>query len=189
MKLKEENSESEYVSCLKLSTKTLLSLTHVLALSQLLKKLRDSSKWHMFHQNHTKIQSVSFLLHSALVKVPGSESGFLASDAVRAARNVNICLVPEFPYCFYGSGGLLRYISDRIKYRGSCVIVYAEGACKSAADVSQDHKHSGKFDMFLKQEIQNYLNEQGLQSTVLFTDTDNSVRSIPANSLDTKLCR
>lgn len=33
-------------------------------------------------------------LNLALIKVPGWESGFLASDAARAARNVNICLVP-----------------------------------------------------------------------------------------------
>lgn len=56
------------------------------------------------------IQLVIFIFYLALIKVPGWESGFLASDAVRAARNVNICLVPEFPYCFYGNAGLLKYI-------------------------------------------------------------------------------
>jgi hypothetical protein len=29
-----------------------------------------------------------------MIKVPGRFSGFLAMDAVRAARNANICLVP-----------------------------------------------------------------------------------------------
>jgi hypothetical protein len=94
----------------------------------------------MYHQNPTTIQFVIFLSNPALIKVPGWESGFLASDAARAARNVNICLVPEFPYCFYGSGGLLKYIGDRIKYRGNCVIVYAEGSCKSAIDINPEHK-------------------------------------------------
>jgi len=105
----------------------------------------------MSHRNLTTTLSVIFCLKLALVKVPGWESGFLASDAVRAARNVNICLVPEFPYCFYGNGGLLKYIGDRIKYRGSCVIVYAEGACKSAADIDQEYKTPLKFDTFFKQ--------------------------------------
>lgn len=46
-------------------------------------------------------------------------------DAVRAARNANVCLVPEFSYDFYGEGGLLKYISDRIKMKGYCIIVYS----------------------------------------------------------------
>ena len=120
-----ENSKLVFVYCSRLSIKTSLSLIHVLGLSQLLNNRKDSFKWHTCRQSHTTIQFVRFFLYKALVKVPGWESGFMASDAVRAARNVNICLVPEFPFCFYGSGGLLRYIGDRIKYRGSCVIVYA----------------------------------------------------------------
>ena len=111
------------------------SSTHVLVSSRQSNSRKDSLKCHTFHQSPTIIQFVSFLLNLALVKVPGWESGFLASDAVRAARNDNICLVPEFPFCLYGDVGLLRYIGDRIKYKGSCVIVYAEGACKSAADI------------------------------------------------------
>lgn len=114
----------------------LLFLIHVLVSSLLLNKLKDLLKWVMFLLNLTTTLSVTIYFNSALVKVPGWESGFLASDAVRSARNVNICLVPEFPYCFYGNGGLLRYIGDRIKYRGSCVIVYAEGSCKAVVDIS-----------------------------------------------------
>lgn len=71
------------------------------------------------------VSSKSYHNTVSLIKVPGWESGFLASDAARAARNVNICLVPEFPFCLYGSEGLLKYIGDRIKYRGNCVLVYA----------------------------------------------------------------
>ena len=150
-KSKEGNLKLVFVFFSKLSTKTLLFLTHVSALSQLLSNPKDSLKWLTFHQNLTTIQFVIFITNLALVRVPGWESGFLASDAVRAARNVNICLVPEFPYCFYGNGGLLRYIGDRIKYRGSCVIVYAEGACKSAADIDPEYKSQSKFDVFFKQ--------------------------------------
>ena len=67
----------------------------------------------MYQPNLIIILLVIFCDYSilALIKVPGWESGFLASDAVRAARNVNICLVPEFPYEFYGPGGVLKYIS------------------------------------------------------------------------------
>lgn len=40
------------------------------------------------------IQLVYYRLYIGFIKVPGTNSGFLAMDAVRAARNANICLVP-----------------------------------------------------------------------------------------------
>lgn len=61
----------------------------------------------------------------ALVKVPGIQTGYLAMDACRAARNVNICLVPEFAFDINGDNGLIKYITERIKHRGSCKIVYS----------------------------------------------------------------
>lgn len=83
----------------------------------------------------------------------------------------------------------MKYIGDRIKYRGNCVLVYAEGACKAAADIDPEYKSPKTFDAFFKKEILKYLNDEGLDSNVLFMDTNNAVRSIPANSFDTKLCR
>lgn len=46
-------------------------------------------------------------------------------DAVRAARNANVCLVPEFSYDIYGENGLLKYISERVRLKGYCIIVYS----------------------------------------------------------------
>lgn len=129
----------------------------VLGSNPQLKKHKDSFNRVTFHLSHITTQSVILFSNSALIKVPGWESGFLASDAARAARNINICLVPEFPFCFYGSGGLLKYIGDRIKHRGNCVIVYAEGSCKSAADIDSEYKTPEKFDDFFKLEIFNFL--------------------------------
>ena len=65
----------------------------------------------------------------------GRYSGFLAMDAARAARNVNICLVPEFKYDLYGEKGLLQYIVNRIESKGHCIIVYSEGASYSFTDI------------------------------------------------------
>ena len=45
-----------------------------------------------------------------------------------ASRCVHICLVPEFSYDLYGEHGLLNYVSNRLKKRGNCIIVVAEGA-------------------------------------------------------------
>jgi 6-phosphofructokinase 1 len=70
-----------------------------------------------------------------LVKVPGRYSGFLAMDAVRAARNANVCLVPEFAYDLYGPNGLLRYISERVKLKGYCILVYSEGSSYAVRDI------------------------------------------------------
>lgn len=47
-----------------------------------------------------------------------------------AARNVNICLIPESKFDLYGEKGLLEYIYQRLSKGKSCVIVVAEGASK-----------------------------------------------------------
>ena len=49
-------------------------------------------------------------------------------DAVRAARNANICLVPEFEYDLYGEQGLLNYMVERVKAKGYCIVVFSEGS-------------------------------------------------------------
>ena len=38
----------------------------------------------------------------AIIKVSGRTSGFLAVEAALAARNIQACLVPEFPFELYG---------------------------------------------------------------------------------------
>lgn len=78
------------------------------------------------------------LSDAVLVKVPGRFSGFLAMDAVRAARNANVCLVPEFSYDMYGEDGLLRYISERIRLKGYCIIIYSEGASYAVRDIPKE---------------------------------------------------
>lgn len=60
-------------------------------------------------------------------------------DAVRAARNVNICLVPEFQFDLYGENGLLKYIYERVKLKGNCIVVYSEGVCQSIRDIHSEN--------------------------------------------------
>lgn len=76
--------------------------------------------------------------HSALIKVPGRYSGFLAMDIATSARNVHACLVPQFPYDLKGPGGLLRYISDKVSLKGYCIIVYSQGAPFAARDIDPE---------------------------------------------------
>jgi 6-phosphofructokinase 1 len=68
----------------------------------------------MLWLHRTIIQSVNIYLSLVLIKVPGRFSGFLAVDAVGAARNANVCLVPEFKIDLYGEKGLLNYIANRV---------------------------------------------------------------------------
>jgi 6-phosphofructokinase len=106
------------------------------------------------------------------VKVPGRKSGFLAMDAVRAARNAQVCLVPEFGYDLYGERGLLAYIANRIQMKGHCIIVYSEGASYAARDVPEDlydeilQRKEGledsSFDQFVKGELEKVLAERRL---------------------------
>ena len=58
----------------------------------------------------------------------GRSAGFIAMMASLASRDVNICLVPEFPFELYGPRGLLDFIYRRLKHKKHCVIVVAEGA-------------------------------------------------------------
>jgi 6-phosphofructokinase 1 len=63
-----------------------------------------------------------------LVKLFGRSCGFIAMEATMASRDVNICLIPEAKYNLYGEKGLLSFIFKRLKLKGHCVIVVAEGA-------------------------------------------------------------
>jgi 6-phosphofructokinase len=52
---------------------------------------------------HLQLQLSWYIIcYAVLVKVPGHYSGFLAVDAAAAARNANVCLVPEFNIDLYG---------------------------------------------------------------------------------------
>lgn len=37
-------------------------------------------------------------------------------------------MIPEVPFRMHGPGGLIEYATERIKERGRCVVVVAEGA-------------------------------------------------------------
>lgn len=120
-------------------------------------------------------------------------------DAARAARNVNICLVPEFEVELYGENGLLEYIKKKVQTSGHCLIVYSEGASYSICDIPKEKHHElllqkettaeYAFDIFLRGEIEQVLEKNNLKPhNLFFFDTQNAVRTVPANSFDTKLC-
>ena len=90
---------------------------------------------------------------------------------------------------------MLRYIADRVKLKGHCIIVYSEGATFSIRDLNSETRERLEggdefaFDLFLKQKISEELSANKLDPhSVFFTDTQNAVRSVPANAFDTRLC-
>jgi len=58
----------------------------------------------------------------------GRNAGFIAMYASLANRDVNICLVPEFPFELGGPRGLLEFVARRLRHKRHCVMVVAEGA-------------------------------------------------------------
>ena len=62
------------------------------------------------------------------MKLFGRHAGWIALKASLASHDVDICLIPESPYHIYGKYGVCNYVHKRLKNKGHCVIVIAEGA-------------------------------------------------------------
>lgn len=45
-----------------------------------------------------------------LVRLMGRHAGFIAMDASASSKDVNACLLPEFPWDLEGEKGLLAYV-------------------------------------------------------------------------------
>ena len=132
-----------------------------------------------------------------LVKLFGRSSGFVAMYATLAARDVNICLIPEVPFNLYGENGLLDYIFKRLEIKHHVVIVVGEGAGFAVKDY--DVKVSGKTDksgnpvlpdigVLLREEIKKKAKELGIEINLKYIDPTYIVRAGPANSFDCNYC-
>lgn len=113
-----------------------------------------------------------------------------------AARNVQACLIPEFPFDLKGEKGVLRLIEERFERNKSSVIVFSEGCNKSIRDYNLKvigHEWDGepvKEDVgeVIKREIKGYFAKKGITCNVKYIDPSYLVRDVPANAFDTKLC-
>ena len=132
-----------------------------------------------------------------LVKIFGRSCGFIAMQATNSSRNINICLIPEAPICLYGDHGVIEFIFKRLKLRGHCVIIVAEGAGSAITDLKVGS--TGKFDksgnpilpdigVILKQELNDYAKKNDLECNIKYIDPTYIIRSCKANAFDTNLC-
>ena len=124
-----------------------------------------------------------------LVKLFGRSSGFVAMLATLAARDVNICLIPEIPFNLYGEGGLLDFIFKRIEVKEHCVIVVSDGARFSVKDYKPSNGRTiDDIGLLIKKEIIEKSEELGFEINLKYMDPTYVVRAVPANEYDCNLC-
>ena len=132
-----------------------------------------------------------------LVRVFGRSCGFIALQASKASRDVNICLIPESPFNLNGDKGLIKFIFNRLAVKNHCLIVVAEGAASGILDL--DVSDTGLKDKtgnpvlpdigeILKKEIRKYSKENNIDITLKYLDPTYVIRGCPANSFDINYC-
>lgn len=132
-----------------------------------------------------------------LVRVFGRHCGFIALQASKASRDVNICLIPESPFCLYGEKGLLKFIFNRLAIKNHCLIVVAEGS--SIAVLDYKISDTGMRDKsgnpilpdigdVLKNEIKEYVKINNLDATLKYIDPTYIIRGCAPNSFDINYC-
>jgi 6-phosphofructokinase 1 len=140
-------------------------------------------------------EAVCHLKGIGLVKLMGRHSGFIAAHSSLANADVNLCLVPEVPFEMEGKHGLLAALEHRLDLKDHAVIVVAEGAGQEHMTDGRERGHdpSGNvvlkdIGVFLKHRIEEYFLRIGKRVTIKYIDPSYSIRSQPANSLDSELC-
>eukprot|EP00762_Andalucia_godoyi_P003104 ANDGO_00991.mRNA.1 ATP-dependent 6-phosphofructokinase 6 len=146
---------------------------------------------HAVKSAHVEIRSAQNGV--GLVVVMGRSSGFIAMQCALAARDVNVCLIPEINFDLNGEHGLLEYIRRRIMHRGHCLILCAEGAGLGVMPPTGEVDASGNprlpdIGSFLKSEIKSYLAKQGIAVNLKYIDPSYMIRSVAPNSSDSVYC-
>jgi 6-phosphofructokinase 1 len=128
-----------------------------------------------------------------LVKLMGRHSGFIACYAALARSGADAVVIPEVPFALEGEGGLLNYLMQRVRERGSAVVVAAEGAGQDLLEGSDGRDASGNARLqdvgpFLRQRIGAHFEEAGVETSIRYIDPSYAIRSVPANPYDSVYC-
>ncbi|MBN2077674.1 MAG: ATP-dependent 6-phosphofructokinase [Spirochaetes bacterium] len=131
-----------------------------------------------------------------LVKLMGRHSGFIAAHACLAMSDVNYVLLPEVPFDLRGENGLLPHLKERMLNRNHAVICVAEGAGQDlleedAASRKKDASGNvalGDIGTFLKEQIESYFSEAGIEINLKYIDPSYIIRSAPAVPNDSIFC-
>jgi 6-phosphofructokinase 1 len=141
-----------------------------------------------------------------LVKLMGRQSGFIAAQAAIASGEVDVCLVPEAPFKLER---VLAYIYDKLRTRGHCTVVVAEGAAQeqlraelagAGGAVPADTDASGNpvlldVGRWLKGKIKGAAQQPGADGSggivpdIKYFEPAYMIRSVPAGTVDKVYCR
>jgi len=125
-----------------------------------------------------------------IVKLMGRDSGFIALYASVASSDVNLLLIPEVPFTWQKVN---EYVEWRIKNRGHCLIVVAEGAGQDLYESTSTFDKSGNkvladIGILVKNQLTKYLTGKNIEHTIKYIDPSYTIRSAPAESADKILC-
>ncbi len=128
-----------------------------------------------------------------MVKVMGRDSGFIAAHTALAMSDVNFCLIPENPFDLDGENGFLSHLKKRILNSSHAVILVAEGAGQNLTENIDKKDRSGNkkladIGLFLKEKINNFFKEEGIEVNIKYIDPSYIIRSAPANPNDSIYC-
>jgi len=128
-----------------------------------------------------------------MVKVMGRDSGFIAAHTALAMSDVNFCLIPENPFDLDGENGFLSHLKKRILNSSHAVILVAEGAGQNLTEKIDKKDRSGNkkladIGLFLKEKINNFFKEEGIEVNIKYIDPSYIIRSAPANPNDSIYC-
>ncbi len=130
-----------------------------------------------------------------IVKLMGRHSGFITAHATLASGDVNFCLVPEVPFILAGQGGFLEALENRLAARHHAVVAVAEGAGQEMIEQAsaQERDASGNVRLrdigsYLRERIEQHLAARSIPTTVKYIDPSYTIRSLPANSMDSAFC-
>lgn len=126
-----------------------------------------------------------------LVKLMGRHCGFIAMNATLAARNVDICLIPEMKI---SKEKLLDYVVEVMRRKRQAVIVVAEGCGDtiiSSTDGATDaggNKLLADVGTYLRTEITSHFKQLELPLSIKYIDPTYMIRSVAANANDSVYC-
>lgn len=106
-----------------------------------------------------------------IVKLMGKHCGWIALSACLSSYNVDVCLIPEYPY---QTEKLIKYVENVIHNKGFCLMVVAEGV--------QSDGGQNDIGIHLKSLFQNTY-------CVKYIDPTYIIRSVPANTSDCLYCK
>ncbi len=128
-----------------------------------------------------------------LVKLMGRESGFIAAHTALAMSVVNFVLIPEIPFDLRGKNGFLTKLKERLQERNRAVIIVAEGAGQELFEDTGETDSSGNKKLqnigrFLRDQIEEFFEEEGVEVHLKYIDPSYLIRSTPADANDSIYC-